>query len=291
MCDPALTAAEDIAELPWIVELRAVASGNALPEAYSFGCDGTVRADPPETGGSQRFQIILCTRLLAQRGTPVSELWIREHLTTHDGEDTGPLVPPPIQLQRTTASPERPRIKVNEDPRSRGTGRNRGGSGRLTGTATLTRRGPKTGASSWDRVAPNDIASAAEEVVVVVKHDPGRLAVELPYITAPGRHVTAITATKAIFERTGGVFVLTGYFAEAHDDPDEIMNDIRECTGWDVVVSDAPQPVAQPTAEELMLLRGFDPRSIFLKNKDMYRKAARTGQHGSLQVRRAIDGW
>jgi len=128
----------------------------------------------------------------------------------------------------------------------------------------------------------NDIASAAEEVVVVVKHDLGRLVVKLPYITAPGRQVTAIVTTKAIFERVGGVFLLTGYFAEAADDPDEIIDDIRECTGWDVIVSDSPQPVAQPAAEELALLRGFDPLSVFLKNREPSRKQARTVQYGSL---------
>jgi acyl CoA:acetate/3-ketoacid CoA transferase alpha subunit/acyl CoA:acetate/3-ketoacid CoA transferase beta subunit len=135
----------------------------------------------------------------------------------------------------------------------------------------------------------NDIASAAEEVVVVVKHDPGRLVGKLPYITAPGRYVTTIVTTKGIFERTGGVFVLTGYFAEAHDDPDEIIDDILRSTGWEVVVSDLPQPVLQPSAEELALLRSFDPLSVFLKSKNPTRKARHTGQHGSIQDR-AIDG-
>jgi acyl CoA:acetate/3-ketoacid CoA transferase beta subunit/acyl CoA:acetate/3-ketoacid CoA transferase alpha subunit len=113
----------------------------------------------------------------------------------------------------------------------------------------------------------NDIASACEEVVVVMKHEPSRLVVKLPYITAPGRQVTAIVTTKAVFERVGDTFVLTGYLAEANHDPGKIVDDIRSATGWDITVGDSLHSVAQPTATELALLRGFDPLSVFLRNR------------------------
>jgi acyl CoA:acetate/3-ketoacid CoA transferase alpha subunit len=112
----------------------------------------------------------------------------------------------------------------------------------------------------------NDIASAADEVVVVVKHAPGRLVVKLPYITAPGRRVTTVITTKGVFERISGDFVLTGYVSEPGKDPVEIIDDIRACTGWELIVDDKCRPLPEPELPELALLRAFDPASVFLKN-------------------------
>jgi acyl CoA:acetate/3-ketoacid CoA transferase beta subunit/acyl CoA:acetate/3-ketoacid CoA transferase alpha subunit len=124
----------------------------------------------------------------------------------------------------------------------------------------------------------NDIASAAEEVVVVVKHAPGRLVVKLPYITAPGRRVTAVVTTKGVFERIDGDLVLTGYVSEPGKDPHQVIEDIRACTGWDLIVDDSCRPVPEPELPELALLRAFDPEEVFLKNASRFR-----GQRDSIE--------
>jgi acyl CoA:acetate/3-ketoacid CoA transferase beta subunit len=111
----------------------------------------------------------------------------------------------------------------------------------------------------------NDIASAADEVVVVVKHAPGRLVSKVRYITAPGRHVTALVTTKAVFERLDDELVLAGYFGNAHKAVDQIIREIQAYTGWPLVVSDSLRQVAQHNSKELALLRGFDPQSVFLR--------------------------
>ena len=86
------------------------------------------------------------------------------------------------------------------------------------------------------------------------------------------------------------MFFLTGYNAETDDDPDKVIDDIRERTGWDVVVSNSVQPIAQPTATELALLRGFDPRSVFLKNRNRTPEEPQVGQNSPLHAERAIGG-
>ncbi|MFQ5520799.1 MAG: CoA-transferase, partial [Candidatus Methylomirabilia bacterium] len=91
----------------------------------------------------------------------------------------------------------------------------------------------------------NDIASSAREVVVTLAQSRQRFVEKVPYITAPGRHVSAVVSDRGVFEKGGahGELVLTGVFSGKPEA--EAVEAAREACGWELAVA--------PT------LRRFDP--------------------------------
>jgi len=110
----------------------------------------------------------------------------------------------------------------------------------------------------------NDVASAADDVVVVVKHGRTRLVNEVPYVTAPGNRVSTIVTSRAVLERRDARFVLTRWIGAPGEGPDEILANIRASTGWKLEVAQDAQPEPEPDDADLARLRSFDPRSVFL---------------------------
>lgn len=109
----------------------------------------------------------------------------------------------------------------------------------------------------------NDVASAAAEVVVVVTQGTKRLVPKVRYITAPGRGVSTIVTTEAVFERIEGRFVVTGWMGDPALDRDAIVAHLRPRTGWEVVAATTVDALPEPTADELANLRSFDPQGVF----------------------------
>jgi hypothetical protein len=67
------------------------------------------------------------------------------------------------------------------------------------------------------------------------------------------------------FEKLGGEeLVLTGYFAAVGRSREEIVSSIGEHCGWQLKVAETLEVLDPPTAEELALLRVFDPARFFL---------------------------
>lgn len=112
----------------------------------------------------------------------------------------------------------------------------------------------------------NDVASTAEEIVVIVRHSPLRLVERVPYVTAPGKNVTTVVTTMGVFEKIDGELVLTGYFPRNGMNKEDIINNIKSKTGWDVRIHQDVNVEKLPTLEELMMLRYFDPDHNFLKD-------------------------
>lgn len=110
----------------------------------------------------------------------------------------------------------------------------------------------------------NDVASTAEEVIVLVKHSPLRLVERVPYVTAPGTNVTTLVTTKGVFEKVDEEFVLTEYFPQKGLGKKEIIENIRAETGWSLKTSEDVKEAESPTVKELMMLRYFDPDKNFL---------------------------
>jgi acyl CoA:acetate/3-ketoacid CoA transferase alpha subunit/acyl CoA:acetate/3-ketoacid CoA transferase beta subunit len=108
----------------------------------------------------------------------------------------------------------------------------------------------------------NDVATGADEVIVVLRHSADRLVDQVAYITAPGRNVTTIVTTEAVLERRDGRFVVTSYLDDG--DPASILESIRAGIGWpiDVAADVAHEPL--PSQDDLALLRGFDPAGVFI---------------------------
>lgn len=110
----------------------------------------------------------------------------------------------------------------------------------------------------------NDIASAAREVLITLKHSKSRLVEKVPYITSPGKAVRTIVTSLAVLERDDDGFVLTGYLPAAGASAAEAVARIKAGCAWDLRV--APTLVAEPAAtpDELEMIRLFDPRRTFL---------------------------
>jgi len=111
----------------------------------------------------------------------------------------------------------------------------------------------------------NDIATAAVESVVVAQQRLQTFVDKCEYITSPGKRITCCVSTMGRFEKRGGdEFVLTGYFGMEGLAREEAVREIKERCGWELQVADDVEALPAATAEELALLRMFDPERFFL---------------------------
>jgi acyl CoA:acetate/3-ketoacid CoA transferase alpha subunit/acyl CoA:acetate/3-ketoacid CoA transferase beta subunit len=109
----------------------------------------------------------------------------------------------------------------------------------------------------------NDVASAADDVAVVIKHAPDRLVPAVEYITAPGSRVSVIVTSLAVLERQDGRFVAVRYLCDAT--PDAAAERISEQTGWPVAIDPGLCREPDPDPADLDRLRGYDPAGAFLR--------------------------
>ncbi|MDB6100809.1 MAG: glutaconate CoA-transferase, subunit [Gammaproteobacteria bacterium] len=111
----------------------------------------------------------------------------------------------------------------------------------------------------------NDIVTAARETVVVAAQRKQTFVEKVDYVTSPGSRVQCVISTMGRFEKLGGEeLVLTGYSADAGRSGQQIVASIREHCGWELKVAGTLEVLGPPTAQELVLLRVFDPERFFL---------------------------
>jgi acyl CoA:acetate/3-ketoacid CoA transferase alpha subunit len=110
----------------------------------------------------------------------------------------------------------------------------------------------------------NDITSSAREVVVSLLQSPQRFVDKVPYITAPGRTVRTVVSDLGVYEKehVDGVLRLTGVFGNQPEA--QAVEAARAACGWDLGVAPRLRRFEAPTADELALIRLFDPRRYFL---------------------------
>jgi hypothetical protein len=109
----------------------------------------------------------------------------------------------------------------------------------------------------------NDIASSAREVVVTLNQSRRRFVDKVPYITAPGRRVSTVVSDLGVYQKPDdGELVLTGVFANRPEA--DAVSAARDACGWDLRVAPTLRRFDPPSAEELRLVRLFDPRRYFL---------------------------
>jgi acyl CoA:acetate/3-ketoacid CoA transferase alpha subunit len=115
----------------------------------------------------------------------------------------------------------------------------------------------------------NDIASAAREILVTVRHGVRRLVPRVEHVTSPGQAVRTIVTSKAVLERpdSGQPFRITAILQSAGRGLDDAIADIQHDCGWPLEVGDGVIAEADPTADELATLRMFDPQRTFLGHR------------------------
>jgi len=112
----------------------------------------------------------------------------------------------------------------------------------------------------------NDIASVAQEVVVVALHRANRFVEKVRYITCPGTHVSTLATNEGLFVKNDSGFILTGYYPKPDGSEEkERVNQIAGACGWELHTAPQLEKMRAPTPEELKLLRSFDPDGVFLR--------------------------
>jgi acyl CoA:acetate/3-ketoacid CoA transferase alpha subunit/acyl CoA:acetate/3-ketoacid CoA transferase beta subunit len=114
----------------------------------------------------------------------------------------------------------------------------------------------------------NDITSSAREVLVSLQQSAKRFVDKVPYITAPGRAVRTVVSDLGVYEKHGedGTLRLTGIVG--HRAEAEAVDAARAACGWELAVAPALRRFETPGADELALVRLFDPRRYFLGPSD-----------------------
>jgi glutaconate CoA-transferase subunit B len=115
-----------------------------------------------------------------------------------------------------------------------------------------------------------DLASLAHRSVVIVDHDRRRLPERVSFITSPGYGDGAGWRERVGLPRGGPAAVVTSMGVLAFDPvtreavlrsyhPGTSIEDVRANSGWDLRVAPDVAETAPPTAEELAVIRDYDP--------------------------------
>ncbi|MGD0022099.1 MAG: CoA-transferase [Smithellaceae bacterium] len=120
----------------------------------------------------------------------------------------------------------------------------------------------------------NDVASSANETIVTLEQNKSRFVEKVAYITSPGIRVTTVISQLGIWEKESGnnELALTGYFpVRPSASEEESVRSIQEQCGWKLKVKSKLQILPLPSAEELKLMRCFDPKRFFLGGDESQR--------------------
>ena len=105
----------------------------------------------------------------------------------------------------------------------------------------------------------NDVASTADEVIVVTTLTSRRTVERVPYITSPGARVSHLVTDLAVFAKgADGRFVLNAVRPGAIDQ-------VRDLVGWELSIADDLHQMAEPDPADVAALRRWDPRGFFLR--------------------------
>lgn len=114
----------------------------------------------------------------------------------------------------------------------------------------------------------NDVASAASEIMVTLHQEKNRFLEEVPYITSPGSRVTHVVSQMGIFEKGFGKdeLKLTAYYPQKGKSEEETVRDIKMNCGWELKVREPLTMLPSPEMDDLIKIRIFDPKRLFLGN-------------------------
>lgn len=109
----------------------------------------------------------------------------------------------------------------------------------------------------------NDVASRAEELVVVTKMRPVRTPDRVGYVTSPGDRVRTVVTDRGVLRKHDGELRLAAV-PHGEGSIEDRVRAAREGCGWDLEVVREVDELAAPTSQEVAALRDFDRERIFL---------------------------
>jgi len=122
----------------------------------------------------------------------------------------------------------------------------------------------------------NDIASMANRVVILMKHEKRRFPPKVGYNTSPG-FITGGNSRKEAGLKGGGPDVLISDLAVMDFEPGShrmrvrsihpgiTKEQVQDSTGFDLLWTDNFGVTPEPTPKQLEIIRNLDPKKIFLK--------------------------
>lgn len=110
----------------------------------------------------------------------------------------------------------------------------------------------------------NDVATTADEVIVVTTLTSRRTVEEVPYVTSPGHRVSHLVTDLGTFVMGNDGFVLSAVPAGG-DRLDLRVERVRATCGWELQVAEDLTELAPPTPDEVEMLRRWDPEGTFLR--------------------------
>lgn len=113
----------------------------------------------------------------------------------------------------------------------------------------------------------NDIASNARELLVVGRLAANRCVEKVPYITSPGRRLTALVTDQGVFEKgsAGNRLQLTRLLRDGSDAGEAArVQRVRETCGFEFDVAEPLAWMPEPDTVEVAQLRRWDPNGWFL---------------------------
>ena len=125
----------------------------------------------------------------------------------------------------------------------------------------------------------NDLASLASKILVAMHHEKKRFVPKVDFITTPG-YLNGGDSREESGLRQGGVYkVITHLGIFGFDEktrrmrletlhPGVMVEEVKERTGFEMLIPDEIRYTAPPTAEQLRILRELDPDRRYTKPRD-----------------------
>jgi glutaconate CoA-transferase subunit B len=125
----------------------------------------------------------------------------------------------------------------------------------------------------------NDIASLASKILVAMHHEKKRFVKKVDFVTTPGYLNGGDTREKAGLTMGGTYKVITHLGIFGFDEktrrmrleslhPGATVEEVKDRTGFDLLIPDKIQHTKPPTEEELRVLRELDPDQRYTRPKE-----------------------
>ena len=111
----------------------------------------------------------------------------------------------------------------------------------------------------------NDVATRADEVVIVTTLTSRRTVAEVPYVTSPGGRVRALVTDLGTFEKDDSGELRLRAVAPGDEPLEARVRRIASLCAWEVEIAGDLSELEAPEPSEVEALRRWDPQGLFLR--------------------------